>query len=748
LVGGDLIRLKKVGNAAADICFQILQKKKVNNEYFEPHSVLTLQYDWREIIHWGIDPSLIPPNATTLFKEESIFEKYFWIIILIVLIIIIETTLISILLIYRRRQLLTEMGLIESESRFRILFEQTPEGIFIYDIDKNQIVDVNRNVEHLIGYSREEILHSEPQRFYAEEQPEGSKMGSFHEHVRRALNGEEVIFERIIRSREGKKVFCEVRLTRLSNQDTNLVRALFIDITERKKAEKALIEYRDHLEELVNERTKELAIAMDYAKTANIAKSVFLSNMSHELRTPLNAIIGYSQLFLKKNIGEDFTKGLVTIQKSGEHLLALINDILDIAKIEAGKIDLSPQTVAFPAFIDEINSIIQVRAKEKGLTFNIKIPQPLPAHVRLDEIRMRQVLLNILGNALKFTDHGRVIFRIDILKRERKDNGLSDTICIRFQIEDTGIGIPRQKHNLLFKPFEQIGDLSDRDHGTGLGLAISHHLVELMGSNLQFASEPGKGSIFWFDITIPREDYVSSLHEEPEQEIIGYLGERKRILVVDDIQYNRDLVIDLLQPLGFEIMQAENGKEAIQIAIDTQPDLIFMDLRMPVRDGYASIEEMRNFPVLHKTPIIAYSASVSESEQDHARMVGFHDFITKPISWSKLYQVIQKNLHIIWEYQVPIQNEVKIDEESIQKEREMVSPPEDILEKILELTERGDVLSVIEAVGSIEDLGEEYYPFAQKLRKLAEVYEMKEICLFIGTYVRSKDTSDVMNKIN
>lgn len=629
-----------------------------------------------------------------------------------------------------------EQILRESENRFRILFEQTPEGIIIYDTDKNKIIDVNRNVERILGLKKEDILSGDPLRFYASRPNDDSEIKIFNEHLHRALTGEEVIFERIISTPEGKEIICEVRLTRLSAWGANLVRALFIDITERKNTELALIKYREHLEDLVKERTNELAIAKEQAETANVAKSLFLSNMSHELRTPLNAIIGYSQLYLKKDIEKDFKSGLETILKSGEHLLTLINDILDFAKIEAGKIDISLGNINLKSFIDGINSIIQVRADGKGLSYYCEIPESLPTYVQIDETRMRQILLNILGNAVKFTDKGHVIFRIIILERKTKENGFSDPIKIRFEIEDTGIGIPKDKQNIIFNPFEQIGAFSDRDHGTGLGLAITQHLLLLMNTHLQFISEPEKGSKFWFDISIPISNNQLFHQEEPMENIIGYYGEKKWILIVDDIEHNRNIIVDVLKPLGFEIIQAENGLEAMQQILDNKPDIIFMDLFMPNMDGYLCIKEIRRNSDLKDIPIIAYSASVSISDQSNAKKSGFNDFVIKPLSLHNLFQVIEKFLQISWKFRDPVQIEMMIDQENIPEMGEIIPPSKDILVNILELTKRGDILAVREIAESIKNLGSQYHFFAIKILEFTNEYDMKKIISFVEKYLK------------
>lgn len=272
------------------------------------------------------------------------------------------------------------------------------------------------------------------------------------------------------------------------------------DITERKRNEEELQQYRYHLEEMVAERNAELVIAKERADIANRAKSTFLTNMSHELRTPLNAILGYAQILSRnKQLSERQQASLNTIQKSGEHLLHLITDLLDLARIEAGKFDLEERTFSLPAFLQVIGDIIRIKAEQKNLVFRIELPPNLPC-VRADEKRLRQVLLNLLGNAVKFTDHGSISLRVRELARDEAE------VTLQFEVQDIGIGMSIDQLGAIFKPFEQVGDAQRRHGGSGLGLSISQELVRLMGSDIHVHSEPGKGSRFWFDLTVPLAD--------------------------------------------------------------------------------------------------------------------------------------------------------------------------------------------------------------------------------------------------
>lgn len=492
---------------------------------------------------------------------------------------------------------------------------------------------------------------------------------------------------------------------------------------EINKRTEEIRQHRDHLEQLVFERTQELETAKEVAEFASRAKSDFLSNMSHELRTPLNGILGYAQILRRdKELSTQQSDGLNIIQQSGQHLLTLINDILDLSKIEARKMELYATAFHLPNFLESLAGIINMRAQEKETTFVYEHNNSLPSGVEADEKRLRQVLINLLGNAVKFTDQGTVTLQVSVLN----DTPPSPK-QIRFEIIDTGVGMTPEQLEKIFLPFEQVGDTERRATGTGLGLAISRQLVELMNSQLQVKSELEKGSTFWFDLTLPVVTAKTELKSAKTDKIMGYKGKRRKMLVVDDKHENRLVLHGMLEPLGFEVIEAVNGKEEVEKAKEIKPDIILTDLVMPVMTGFEAVQKIRQIPELKGIIIIAVSASVFEADQEKCKIVGFNSFLPKPIEVDKLFGLMEKLLKLEWIYE-----ESKTIEKN-SEEGQLVPPPPEEIANLFELAMDGDMRGIRKRASLMEQTPE-LIPFARKLQKLAKSFQEKQILALIEEF--------------
>lgn len=395
-------------------------------------------------------------------------------------------------------------------------------------------------------------------------------------------------------------------------------------------------------EELLHRANSDLAAARDRAEVANRAKSDFLARMSHELRTPLNGILGYAQILdFDATLSERQRAGVRVIGQAGQHLLTLIDDILDLARIEAGRLDLVPAPVDLRAFLRVVADIIRVRADQKGLLFELTFPPQLPRTVLIDERRLRQVLLNLLGNAVKFTEHGWVRLQVVLLHSE------ADRVQVRIEVEDTGVGIDADHVRRIFEPFEQAGEAAHRAQGSGLGLAISRSLAHMMGGDIVVHSRPGEGSRFSLEVWMPVADAPGTV-EAAVRPIRGYEGPRRRVLVVDDVRNNRALMVDYLQPLGFEVFEAADGAQGLAQAREMRPDLIVMDNTMPVIDGLEATRRLRSSDDTRDVPIVCVSASATHASRQRSLDAGASAFLSKPVDLRELIEEIGRLLELDW----------------------------------------------------------------------------------------------------
>ncbi len=486
--------------------------------------------------------------------------------------------------------------------------------------------------------------------------------------------------------------------------------------------------FRDIIEQLENER--DLIKAKEEANVAKQAKTAFLANMNHELRTPLNGILGYAKILKRDEaLSAKQQDSINIIQRSGELLLTLINDVLELSKIEANKLELYPTDFHFGHFINEITALFKMRVKQKGISFIYEAQSPLPTCVHADEKRLRQILLNLLGNAIKFTEQGEVSLKVSYSYQEAV-----------FQVEDTGSGILSGDFEKIFVPFQQLSDKKHQTEGTGLGLSITKKLVELMGGKLHVESTVGKGSTFWVMVKLLEVSGFERLEPTKKSLIIGFKGTPHKILVVDDDNATRAVIVNILSSLGFDVIETVNGKDGLEKALALKPDVILMDLMMPLMNGFEATRRIRQSSELKDVVIIAISASVYEQDRKDSLLVGCNDFIAKPIQSDKLLEKLRLYLELEWTYQEDTSNLVNrlpVTVSENHKQTPVVAPPPKLTQALYKLAMKGDVGKLMEEAKELQS-DSKLAPFASELQQLANNFKVRKIREFIKPFLTQK----------
>ncbi|MDG4595345.1 MAG: ATP-binding protein [Candidatus Contendobacter sp.] len=582
-----------------------------------------------------------------------------------------------------------------SETRYRVVVEQTGHLMYDYDLASGRI-DWAGPIAQVTGYTPEEFALGGIQGWEERIHP-GDRARALRTLRQARAESGKYQTEYGFRRADGGYVYMEdegVFLTDPAGRPRRMLGAMK-DISERKRAEQALRE------------------AKEEADKANRAKSRFLADISHELRTPLNAILGYAQILLRDAALTGRARdGIAIIQQSGDHLLGLINDILDLAKIESDKLEIHIQPFDLREFLQGIAGAFAVRAKQKNLHFRMDADSHLPVQVQGDERKLRQILFNLIGNAIKFTDAGEVAFAID-----------RDGERIRFVVADTGRGIRTEDLDQLFQPFRRMDDHDQATEGAGLGLVISRRLVELLGGALSVESVFGQGSRFWFALSLPAVDAPERAPNMPVALVVGYRGPRRRALIADDKRENRAVLVDMLAPLGFEIAEAGNGQEALDVAARFQPHVVLMDMRMPVLDGLEATRRLRQSETLRDVIVIAVSASAYGHHREQYLAAGADDFLSKPFRQEELLELLRARLGLELVYA----SDPGSPASDKTPDGAIVVPPGAELAILRELAQRGDLRNLLAQIERLERADERYTPFAARLRGLAERFQLKKI---------------------
>ena len=535
-----------------------------------------------------------------------------------------------------------ESALIDSEARQRVILEGLGEGVF--GTDTNGICTfINPAALAMLGFSEDEILGKNQHLLFHYHHPDGSDYPGATCPVRlTALDGETRRLREWFWRKNGEGFPIQLTVTpKLRNGILSGTVVVFSDISENVRIAEELDHYRNHLEEQVRLRTAQLEEASSAAEAANRAKSAFLANMSHEIRTPMNAVLGMAHLMRRDGVSAQQAERLDKIDHATQHLLAIINDILDISKIEAGKLTLEQAPVDVREILQGVTSLLDERIRSRGLVLLLE-SDDFPECYLGDPTRITQSLINYVGNAIKFTEQGSITLRA---KRLADDES---SATLRFEVEDTGIGITPEIRASLFDAFKQADNSTTRKYGgTGLGLAITRHLAQIMGGDAGVDSQPGHGSCFWLTLRLEKNKaFLPSTATEQDQPIETELARLAgwRILVAEDEPINQEIAHELLTDVGVIVDVADNGRQALEMAATNPYDLILMDMQMPEMDGLEATRQIRLLPGKKNLPIVAMTANAYAEDRERCRLAGMTDFLSKPVDPDLLFATLLRHL--------------------------------------------------------------------------------------------------------
>jgi PAS domain S-box-containing protein len=649
IIGGMLTSGHAQGKAAGEAGLRILNGEKADSIAVQMKSPNRFMFDYTQLRRWNINSSVLPTDCVVINKPVSfyalhkslVWETSFGFVGLSIIIIML------IINIRGRKQSGEELR--ASEEKYRLIVDTADEGVWMLDY-QGRTTFINDRMADMIGYSKEEILGHEFTSFmFKEDLPD-------HEaRMKTRRQGLKEQYQRRVRHKNGQVVLVHVSAVPIIADDNRVAGsfAMFTDITEMKRVEDELIQYHNNLEVIVKQRTAELAVAKEAAETANNAKSEFLTTMSHEIRTPMNAIIGMTGLLRDTMLTVDQHHYLGVVRAASEHLLTLIDDILDFSKIEAKKLALVDMPFNLHEILVDTVAMFAYQAEEKGLAISFMIKKDVPVSLVGDSQRLRQILVNLIGNALKFTEKGGVEVNVDLAPEEAvlpHDDSMrqstQSTVSLLFSVQDTGIGIPVSEQKRIYDSFTQLdGSYRRKCGGVGLGLAITKQLITLMGGGIGLESRLGWGSRFFFTIRL----HLAPPHERKAMMPEGIVESEEvapplRILIADDLVVNQEIITATLERRGHTVRQVFNGLEALETLQQERFDLVLMDVQMPVMDGLEAVQQIRALDdrQIATVPVIALTAHAVKGDRERFLKAGMDAYVSKPVRSSELLRVINE----------------------------------------------------------------------------------------------------------
>ena len=603
-----------------------------------------------------------------------------------------------------------EEALKKSERKYRLLAENSITSIWTANLE-GSFTYVSPAIEKLLGYTTDEFLEKQMPEIVVKEdylnlmvilsaelaKPQEERISSYRQQI-------------ICKKKDGSLLDAEINVAWLKDEQGNVtgIQGSTSDITEHKQAEQD-------------------RIAREVAEKANLAKSIFVANMSHEIRTPLNAVMGFAQVLERDpTLTPQQAEHIRTIHRSGNHLLHLINDILDMSKIEAGRITLNESVFCLHNLLDDLLLMFRNRADSQGLQLLMERDENVPRFVTADEGKLRQVLMNLLGNAVKFTAMGGVAARVRAEAVEEKTGEEIEPLRLVVEVEDSGPGIPEEDIGRIFDPFQQ-GETGVKTGGTGLGLAISRRFVEMMGGDLTVKSRVGTGSCFRFDLLVKPAAAVAKRDKRASRRIVGLEPGTGpfRILVVDDVPINSALLCALLRPVGFEVAEASNGLEALEIFAKWSPHAILMDMRMPVMDGYEATRRLKSTETGRATPVIAITASVFEDTRAQVMATGVDAYIRKPFRMEEICEALGKCLGLRYVFADGIPGPLETKALTV---KSLAALPKDLIVAMQQAITEGNMARLMELITQVEKLDSSA---AHALQTLADQYDYEKLCQWL-----------------